>query len=78
VKEQLAKLEADELALSNLLRQRIGAAGATEIKGVARWTPTKGRMGFDAKALEADLPDIYQRYAKLGAPYRTLTLTLKD
>lgn len=78
VKEQIKTLEATELALGNTLRQRIGDANATEIKGCARWTPTKGRLGFDTKALEAEYPAIYQQFVKIGAPYRTLTITLKD
>lgn len=78
VKTQIETLEAEATLLSNTLRERIGQAGATEIKGVARWTPTKGRTGFDAKALESDMPEVYQRYIKLGAPFRTLTLTIKD
>lgn len=78
VKAEIAALEAEEGLLANTLRERIGAAEATEIKGVCRWTPTRGRVGLDAKALEAEMPDVYQRFAKMGAPFRTFTLTIKE
>lgn len=34
-----------------------------------------GRAGFDQKRLEAENPEIFARYQKLGAPYSTLRVT---
>ncbi len=78
VKDQIETLEAEAALLSNQLRERIGQAEATSIKGVARWIPTKGRVTIDSKALEAQEPETFRRFAKTGASYRTLTLTFTD
>ena len=78
VKGQIATLEEEASLLGNRLRERIGQSGATSIKGVARWIPTKGRVSLDIKALEAAEPDTFRRYAKVGATFRTFTLTLSD
>lgn len=78
VKAEIATLEAEASLLGNQLRERIGQASATSIKGVARWIPTKGRVSIDAKALEAQEPETFRRFAKTGATFRTFTLTLSD
>lgn len=38
-----------------------------------RWIPvqTKGRASIDTKSLEADMPEVVQKYTKLGAPFDT-------
>ena len=41
------------------------------------WGWTKGKVKLDTKALEADAPALYQRYAKTGAKYRTLRIKRK-
>lgn len=76
VKDQIEALEAEATLLGNTLRERIGQAGATSIKGVGRWIPTAGRVTLDAKALEAADPETFRRYAKTGATYRAFTLTI--
>lgn len=78
VKAQIANLDAEATLLGNRLRERIGQNGATAIKGVARWIPTKGRVSIDSKALEATEPETFRRFAKVGSSYRTFTLTLSD
>jgi putative phage-type endonuclease len=38
------------------------------------WKQTAGRVTIDSKALKAELPEVYQKYAKVGKPSRRFTL----
>lgn len=41
------------------------------------WSTVKGRVSFDAKALEKDYPDLYGKYMKTGASYRRFAVKEK-
>lgn len=67
-------------AKKNELRNRINLA-AGDCKGLvwpggrATVVISKGRAGFDSKALAADHPDLAEKYQRTGAPIRSLRLT---
>lgn len=74
-KEAAAAIEAQA---TNELRERIGRAGATEIAGVARWTPVKGRRLLDADLLAERYPEAFAACSRAGDPSRRFTLILKE
>lgn len=41
------------------------------------WSSVKGRVGFDAKQLEKDNPELYKKYMKTGASYRRFAVKEK-
>lgn len=41
------------------------------------WSTVKGRVSFDAKALERDNPELYMKYMKTGASYRRFAVKEK-
>lgn len=73
----IAASEALADAAKARIMERIGKAGATEIKGVARWSPVKGRSGFDSKAALAADPSL-TRFQTTGEPTRRLTILAKE
>lgn len=77
--ESAAKLEEDfkaaKTAAANKLKDMMGDHG----KGIIydreiKWTPVKGRKGFDSKRLEIDHPEIAKQYVKYGKPSRRFTI----
>lgn len=56
----------------------VGAELADCIDYTIKWTVRKGRTTLDTKALEADMPDIYKRYARIGEPSRAFSIKKKE
>lgn len=59
-----------EAAIDKLKAYALQTGGIHDPESGQVWKAiaTKGRMGFDAKALERDEPETYQRYVKQGKP----------
>lgn len=72
IARQERALKARRDALTAQLCARIGDAYG--LRGVARWSPRKGRETIDARALRTAHPDIYRRFVRAGEPGRTFAL----
>jgi predicted phage-related endonuclease len=76
-RELLSETEQNVKLLENKICEQIGTdygISSPEI-GRAIWSDCKGRESVDTKLLKTELPEIYQKYAKRGEPYRTLRVT---
>lgn len=68
----------EKLAKDNLARFLQGAqVGLIDGIDVVSWKETAGKMSLDVKALQANHPEIFNRYQKQNAPYRTMRLLNK-
>lgn len=72
--EKQEKLAKD--ALARLLQD--AEVGTVNGRPVVSWKESAGRETLDAKALRAELPEVYERYIKQGAPYRTMRMLKGD
>ena len=83
VKERLKELESQEAELKARIQGVMGEAQ----KGIYQhddgsiyavsWSTVAGRVSLDQRALEAEQPEIYQRYCKTGSSYRRFTVAQK-
>lgn len=78
VRAGIAKLEAMEEELKGRLIIRIGESGSDLIDSsgapLCTYRMSNGRKSLDTKALEREMPDIYQKYLKQGEPSRRFLL----
>lgn len=83
VKERLKELESQEADLKARIQGVMGEAQ----KGIYQhddgsiyavsWSTVSGRVSLDQRALEAEQPEIYQRYCKAGSSYRRFVVSQK-
>ena len=60
------------------LQRAVGNAERGEcVDHIVRWTNCAGRTDIDKKALQADYPEIYERYLKTGEPSRRFSVMKK-
>ena len=64
VKERIKDEEAKQRELENAIKQHIGEAPAGKCEGFKVTWKNRESTRLDSKALKADLPDIYAKYAK--------------
>lgn len=77
--EEIKALERRQEEVRQRIEMQMGAAERGEgINHVIKWGNRAGRTTLDTKALKADLPDIYGRYAKQGKPFRAFSITKKE
>lgn len=67
----ISTLEAEKKTIEQFIKSEmkeaeIGYCGARRIT----WKTTKGRESVDTKRLKAEMPDVYEKYLKIGAPTR--------
>jgi len=72
LRRQIAELEEAAAIREHRLCERIGDAYG--LRGVARWSPRKGRAGIDLAALKRDHPEIAAKYTTAGKPGRSFAL----
>jgi predicted phage-related endonuclease len=72
--EKSEKLAKD--ALARLLQD--AEVGTLNGLPVVSWKESAGRETLDAKALKAELPEVYEHYIRQGAPYRTMRMLKGD
>jgi putative phage-type endonuclease len=81
VREQINELQAKEEELKGKLIITLGDHGDTLIDNggntLLTYKLANGRKSFDAKALEKEMPEIYQKYLKNGEPSRRFLLKEK-
>lgn len=63
-----------EAVIKNFMGEASRGIYQGDVTIAVNWGSRKGRVSFDAKAFEADYPDLYQKYAKTGAAYRVFTV----
>ena len=69
---EIKALKAQEERLKTVIMKKLGAAD-TLVEGdrvLVTWKAGKPSRRFDAKAFQADHPDLYEQYRKEGAPSR--------
>lgn len=76
LKREAAELEARLGGIEAQIMERIGEA--TGIKGIATWSPVKGRKTLDSKGIEKAHPDIYAAFLKEGAPTRRFNFNFSE
>lgn len=71
--------EADRDLKKNRLMAAMGDAeiGLVGTEPRVTWKQQAGRKSLDQKALEADMPDVFARYQKQGAPFRVMRFSKK-
>lgn len=78
VRSQISELEAAEEELKGRLIITLGEKGDTLIDNggntLLTYKLSNGRKSFDAKALEREMPEVYQKYLKNGEPSRRFLL----
>lgn len=78
VRDQINELQAKEEELKGRLIITLGEQGDTLIDNggatLLTYKLSNGRKSFDAKALEKEMPEIYQKYLKNGEPSRRFLL----
>lgn len=77
VREQMKLLEAREDAAKAEIARALGERGDTLTvagKPVATWKLAKGRKSFDTKRFEAEHPDLFSQYMRVGEPSRRLLI----
>lgn len=78
VRDQISALQAQEEELKGRLIITLGASGDTLIDNsgstLLTYKISNSRKTFDAKALEKDMPEIYQKYLKQSDPVRRFLL----
>jgi putative phage-type endonuclease len=78
VREQISQLEAREESLKGKLILSLGETGDLLIHDdgtpLVSYKLANGRKSFDAKSLEKEMPEIYQKYLKQGEPSRRFLL----
>ena len=64
LKQEIAKLTDEKTGIENLIKQTLGEAPIGECEGYKISWKNRESTRLDSKALKADLPDIYAKYAK--------------
>lgn len=52
----------------------IGIAGTGDDARTVKWKTVNGRTTIDSKRLKAEMPDVYEKYTKVGKPTRRFSL----
>lgn len=64
-------LERAKNALKDVLgNNEVGILGDRKIT----WKTQNGKVTIDSKKLKAEMPDVYEKYSKIGKPIRVLYL----
>lgn len=59
----------------NKLKALLGSAECGESRRYrVKWSTVKGRASLDSKALQVEMPAVYEKYVKVGKPSRRLTI----
>lgn len=78
LKELKAGIDEEQKAIQNQLCEMLGDAetglfGEGDTARKVTWKSYPGRATIDSKRLKAELPEIYEKYCKISAPYRRFT-----
>jgi len=76
-KRMMKDLERDKKnAEDQIARRMVDADTVTDANGVPifTWKEQRGRVSFNAKAFEADHPDLFAQYRREGAPFRVMRI----
>ena len=75
-KDEIKAAQDREDAAKAIVLKAMGENEAIVSRGktLATWKIGKGRIGFNQDAFKADHPELYERYVKMGAPYRRFLL----
>lgn len=64
--------------IENKIKARMGEAELAIADNIKiSWKTSKGRVTVDSKSLQTDMPDVYNKYVKVGNPYRTFKIEMK-
>lgn len=79
LKELETSIKAEKQELQNKLcamleDNELGIVGEGDTARKVSWKSYPGKITIDSKALKADLPDIYAKYARQGAAYRRFSV----
>lgn len=77
VNRQIKQLETEKKeAQDQIARRMIDADTVTDANGVPifTWREQRGRVSFNAKAFEADHPELFAQYKREGAPFRVMRI----
>lgn len=79
-KQLVKEIEAESDSMKETIQKYLLLAGASVLfsadgnRKLCTWNEQKGRTTIDAKALQANFPDVYAQVSKAGNPFRVLLI----